>query len=43
MPEFTAPAIDNTSNTITIDFECGADVSGVLYALSGAVGGEHAR
>ena len=39
MPEFTAPAVGNTSNTVTIDFECGADASGVLYALGGAGGG----
>ena len=39
MPEFTAPAIGNTSNTVTIDLECGADASGVLYALGGAGGG----
>ena len=32
MPEFTAPAVGNTSNTVTIDLECGADASGVLYA-----------
>ena len=39
MPEFTAPAVGNTSNTVTIDLECGADASGVLYALGGAGGG----
>jgi hypothetical protein len=39
MPEFTAPAIGNTNNTITIDLQCGADASGVLYALGGAGGG----
>ena len=39
MPEFTAPAVGNTSNTITIDLECDADSSGVLYALGGAGGG----
>jgi hypothetical protein len=39
MPEFTAPAIGNMSNTITIDLQCGADASGVLYALGGAGGG----
>jgi hypothetical protein len=39
MPEFTAPAIGNTSNTVTIDLECGANASGVLYALGGAGGG----
>ena len=39
MPEFTAPAIGNTSNKVTIDLECGANASGVLYALGGAGGG----
>ena len=39
MPEFTAPAVGNTSNTVTINLECGADASGVLYALGGAGGG----
>ncbi len=39
MPEFTAPAVGNTSNTVTIDIECGTDASGVLYALGGAGGG----
>jgi hypothetical protein len=39
MPEFTAPAVGNTSNTVTIDLECGADASGVLYAMGGSGGG----
>ena len=39
MPEFTAPAVGNTSNTVTIDLDCGPDASGVLYALGGASGG----
>lgn len=39
MPEFTAPAVGNTSNTVTIDLECGEDASGVLYALGGSGGG----
>jgi arylsulfatase A-like enzyme len=39
MPEFTAPAVGNTSNTVTIDLECGAEASGVLYALGGSGGG----
>jgi arylsulfatase len=39
MPEFTAPAVGNTSNTVTIDMECGADASGVLYAMGGSGGG----
>jgi arylsulfatase A-like enzyme len=39
MPEFTAPAVGNTSNTVTIDLEFGAEASGVLYALGGSGGG----
>ena len=39
MPEFTAPALGNHNNTVTIDIECGADASGVLYALGGSGGG----
>jgi arylsulfatase len=39
MPEFTAPALGNHNNTVTIDFESGADASGVLYAMGGAGGG----
>jgi arylsulfatase A-like enzyme len=39
MPEFTAPAIGNHNNTVTIDLECGAEANGVLYALGGAGGG----
>ena len=39
MPEFTAPALGNHNNTVTIDFECGEEASGVLYALGGAGGG----
>ena len=39
MPEFTAPALGNHNNTVTIDLECGADASGVLYALGGSGGG----
>ncbi len=39
MPEFTAPALGRKSNTVAIDFECGADASGVLYALGGSSGG----
>jgi arylsulfatase len=39
MPEFTAPGLGNTGNTVTIDLECGPDASGVLYALGGAGGG----
>ncbi|MEI2726180.1 MAG: arylsulfatase [Verrucomicrobiota bacterium] len=39
MPEFTAPALGNHNNTVTIDLECGAEASGVLYALGGSGGG----
>jgi len=39
MPEFTAPALGNHNNIVTIDLECGADASGVLYALGGSGGG----
>ena len=39
MPEFTAPAVGNTNNTVTIDLECRADASGVLYAMGGSGGG----
>jgi len=39
MPEFTAPAIGNTSNTVTIEAEFGEAASGVLYALGGSGGG----
>jgi arylsulfatase A-like enzyme len=39
MPEFTAPALGNHNNTVTIDLECGADASGVLYAMGGSGGG----
>jgi arylsulfatase A-like enzyme len=39
MPEFTAPALGNHNNTVTIDLECGAEASGVLYAMGGSGGG----
>ncbi len=39
MPEFTAPAVGNSNNTVTIELECGQNASGVLYALGGAGGG----
>ena len=39
MPEFTAPGVGNTNNTVTIDLEAGANASGVLYALGGSGGG----
>jgi arylsulfatase len=39
MPEFTAPALGNHNNTVTIDMECGQEASGVLYAMGGSGGG----
>jgi len=39
MPEFTAPGIGNSNNTVTIDAEIGENASGVLYALGGSGGG----
>lgn len=39
MPEFTAPAVGNSNNTVTIELECGENANGVLYALGGAGGG----
>jgi len=39
MPEFTAPAVGNSNNTVSIELECGQNASGVLYALGGAGGG----
>ena len=39
MPEFTAPAIGNHNNVITIDLETRENSSGVLYALGGSSGG----
>ena len=39
MPEFTAPGVGNTNNTVTIDLETGANANGVLYALGGSGGG----
>ncbi|MBY0586874.1 sulfatase-like hydrolase/transferase [bacterium] len=39
MPEFTAPAVGNHNNIVTIDLECGVDATGVLYAMGGAGGG----
>jgi len=39
MPEFTAPGLGRTSNTVTIDLEAGDKASGVLYAMGGASGG----
>lgn len=39
MPEFTAPALGNKPNTVTIDTEISANANGVLYALGGFSGG----
>lgn len=39
LPEFAAPAVGNTSNTVTIEAEFGENSSGVLYALGGSGGG----
>lgn len=39
MPEFTAPALGNKPNTVTIDTEISANADGVLYALGGFSGG----
>ncbi len=39
MPEFTAPGLGRTSNTVVIDLEIGDGANGVLYALGGLGGG----
>lgn len=39
MPEFTAPALGNSSNKVVLAVEVGKDASGVLYALGGSGGG----
>jgi arylsulfatase len=39
MPEFTAPALCNKPNIVTIDAEIPQNPSGVLYALGGFSGG----
>jgi arylsulfatase A-like enzyme len=39
MPEFTAPALGNTPNVVTVDAEVPANANGVLYALGGFSGG----
>jgi arylsulfatase A-like enzyme len=39
MPEFTAPALGNKPNVVTIDAEIPQNPSGVLYALGGFSGG----
>jgi hypothetical protein len=39
MPEFTAPALGNKNNLVTIDAEIPANADGVLYALGAFSGG----
>lgn len=39
MPEFTAPALGNRENVVTIDADIPANANGVLYALGGFSGG----
>jgi hypothetical protein len=39
VPEFCAPALGNTPNTVTIEVEVGERAGGVLYKLGGAGGG----
>jgi arylsulfatase len=39
MPEFTAPKIGKTDNTVTMDVDVPANASGVLYALGSFSGG----
>jgi arylsulfatase len=39
MPEFTAPALGNKPNVVTIDADVPANANGVLYALGGFSGG----
>ena len=39
MPEFTAPGLGRTSNTVEIDCEVGENASGVIYAMGGLSGG----
>ena len=39
MPEFTAPALGNKENVVTIDADIPANGNGVLYALGGFSGG----
>ena len=39
MPEFSAPALGNRNNIVTIDAEIPANASGVLYKLGGQSGG----
>lgn len=39
MPEFTAPALGNKNNLVSIDVEMPANANGVLYALGAVSGG----
>ncbi|OBB25531.1 arylsulfatase [Mycolicibacterium fortuitum] len=39
MPEFCAPGLGNTNNTVTIDLDVPANANGVLYALGSGAGG----
>jgi hypothetical protein len=39
MPEFTAPALGNKENLVTVDAEIPADANGVLYSLGAFSGG----
>ena len=39
MPEFTAPALGNRENLVTVDADIPADANGVLYSLGGFSGG----
>ncbi len=39
MPEFTAPGLGRTSNSVKIDLEVEENASGVLYAMGGLGGG----
>jgi arylsulfatase len=39
MPEFTAPALGNKPNTVTMEANIPANANGVLYALGGFGGG----
>jgi hypothetical protein len=39
MPEFTAPALGNTPNVVTIDADIPGDANGVLYKLGAQAGG----
>ncbi len=39
MPEFTAPALGNKPNVVTVDADVPANANGVIYALGGFSGG----